>query len=72
MSEENKNNMQPSSPDTKSTVMRERDLKKTAANQTVGHILVKVMVYTFLIIMAIVVIFPSYWVINSSLKTPDG
>ncbi len=71
MSEENKNNMQPSSPDTKSTVMRERDLKKTAANQTVGHILVKVMVYTFLIIMAIVVIFPFYWMINSSLKTLD-
>jgi multiple sugar transport system permease protein len=53
------------------TVMTERDLKKTAANQTVVKILVKVMVYAFLIVMAIIVVFPFYWMINSSLKTLD-
>ena len=52
-------------------VMKERDLKKTATNQTIGKILVKVMVYAFLILMAIIVIFPFYWMINSSLKTLD-
>ncbi|MBO7403316.1 MAG: carbohydrate ABC transporter permease [Lachnospiraceae bacterium] len=51
--------------------MRERDLKKTATNQTVAKILVKIMVYLFLIIMALIVVFPFYWMINSSLKTLD-
>ncbi len=50
-------------------VMSEKDLKKTAAAQTVMQILVKFLVYAFLIIMAIIVLFPFYWMINSSLKT---
>ncbi len=55
----------------KELVMQEKDLKKTATTQTVVKILVKVMVYAFLIIMAIIVVFPFYWMINSSLKTLD-
>lgn len=55
----------------KELVMQEKDLKKTAATQNVVKILVKVMVYAFLIIMAIIVVFPFYWMINSSLKTLD-
>ena len=50
-------------------VMSEKDLKKTAATQTVMQILVKFLVYAFLIIMAVIVLFPFYWMINSSLKT---
>ncbi len=70
MSEEIKKELQTAAP-AKSAVMTERDLKKTAANQTVVKILVKVMVYAFLLIMALIVVFPFYWMINSSLKTLD-
>ncbi|MCR5154230.1 MAG: carbohydrate ABC transporter permease [Lachnospiraceae bacterium] len=48
--------------------MKERDLKKTATRQAVFRILFKILVYGFLIVMAIIVLFPFYWMINSSLK----
>jgi multiple sugar transport system permease protein len=53
------------------TVMQERDLQKTTASQRIVQIAVRVMVYTFLIAMAVVVLFPFYWMIISSLKTLD-
>lgn len=37
--------------------------------QKVGKILYKILVYVFLIIMALVILFPFYWMINSSLKS---
>lgn len=51
--------------------LSEKDLKKTAVRQTIGKIAVKFLVYAFLIIMAIIVLFPFYWMINSSLKSLD-
>ena len=51
--------------------MREKDIRKTSVKQTVVKIAVKVFIYAFLIIMAIIVLFPFYWMINSSLKSLD-
>ena len=52
-------------------VMQERDLQKTTASQRIVQIAVRVMVYAFLIAMAVIVLFPFYWMIISSLKTLD-
>ena len=51
--------------------MREKDMHKVSAQQSVMQVLVKVMTYAFLVIMAIIVIFPFYWMIISSIKTMD-
>ena len=51
--------------------MREKDIRKTSVKQTVVKIAVKVFIYAFLIIMAIIVLFPFYWMIISSLKSLD-
>ena len=53
------------------TVMQEKDLQRTTASQRIVQILVKVIVYAFLIAMAVIVLFPFYWMIISSLKTLD-
>ena len=53
------------------TVMQEKDLQKTTASQRIVQIMVKVIVYGFLIAMAVIVLFPFYWMIISSLKTLD-
>ena len=50
-------------------VMNEKDLGRVTSSQRVMQILVKVFLYLFLIVMAIIVLFPFYWMINSSLKT---
>ena len=52
-----------------SAVMHERDMKRLTSAQSVGHAFVKCFTYVFLIIMALIVLFPFYWMINSSLKT---
>ena len=52
-------------------VMQNRDMKKVSAQQKVVKIVVKVMLYAFLITMGIIVLFPFYWMIISSLKTMD-
>ena len=49
--------------------MQEKDLKKVSAHQKVGKIVVKVLLYTFLIVMALIVIFPFYFMLISSVKT---
>ena len=51
------------------TVMHERDMKTVSAKQSVMQILAKVMVYAFLLIMALIVLFPFYWMVISSLKS---
>ena len=50
-------------------VMKERDMQKVTAQQKVAQVLVKVGVYTFLLIMALIVLFPFYWMLISSVKT---
>ena len=50
-------------------VMQERDLQKTTASQRITKVLVRIMVYAFLIAMAVIVLFPFYWMVISSLKT---
>ena len=53
----------------KQVVMKERDMEKVTARQRVVKTLVQILTYTFLGIMAIVVLFPFYWMIISSLKS---
>ena len=52
-------------------VMQNRDMKKVSAQQRVVKIAVKVALYIFLITMGIIVLFPFYWMIISSLKNVD-
>ncbi|MDY4888156.1 MAG: carbohydrate ABC transporter permease, partial [Sphaerochaetaceae bacterium] len=49
--------------------MHEKDLREESSHQIVVSILVKVLVYFFVITMALFVLFPFYWMINSSLKS---
>jgi len=49
--------------------MQEKDMQQVSAQQKVVKFAVKFMVYLFLIVMAVVVLFPFYWMIISSLKT---
>ncbi len=51
--------------------MHERDMQKVSVNQKIGKIIALVLVYAFLIFMAIAVLFPFYWMLNSSLKSLD-
>ena len=50
-------------------VMKERDIHQIATAQKIKKILGRILVYTFLSIMALVVLFPFYFMIISSLKT---
>ncbi len=50
------------------TTMHEKDMQKVTAAQTVTKILVQFFLYAFLIIMALIIVFPFYWMIISSLK----
>ena len=50
-------------------VMHEKDMKSTAQKQAVGKILGQVGLYTFLTIMALVVVFPFIWMLATSLKS---
>ena len=53
----------------KNTTMLEKDMNQVTARQKVVKIFTTTLVYLFLIIMALIVLFPFYWMINSSLKT---
>jgi len=50
-------------------VMQARDIQKISTGQKIGQFLVKAGTYLFLCIMALIVLFPFYWMIISSLKT---
>lgn len=50
-------------------VMRERDIRKTSDHQKTGRVIFQIFTYLFLIVMALIVLFPFYWMIISSLKT---
>jgi len=51
--------------------MHAKDLQKTSAQQRVVLVGVKVVTYLFLFTMALIIIFPFYWMIISSLKEMD-
>lgn len=48
--------------------MKERDMAKVTARQKVVKVIVQIALYLFLGIMALIVLFPFYWMIISSLK----
>ena len=49
--------------------MHSRDLQKVSFGQKLVKVLSKVVTYAFLLLMALAVLFPFYWMIISSLKT---
>ena len=49
--------------------MAERDMAKITAKQKVVKVLVKVALYAFLLTMALIVLFPFYWMLISSVKS---
>ena len=51
------------------TTMKERDMQKVTQKQRVVKIIVTTLVYIFLFAVAISVLFPFYWMLNSSLKS---
>ena len=53
---------------TTSVTMHEKDMQKTSAQQRIVKILVQFFLYAFLLIRALIVLFPFYWMIISSLK----
>lgn len=53
----------------KTVIMHDRDLKKVTALQRVSNVFSYILRYAFLIIVAIAVLFPFYWMIISSLKS---
>lgn len=55
--------------DEKITTMHERDMQKMSSKQKIMKIVVTTLIYLFLAIMAIIVLFPFYFMIISSLKT---
>ena len=51
--------------------MHDRDLQQVSAYQRVGKVFTTVLTYLFLFVMALIVIFPFYWMIISSVKEMD-
>ncbi len=49
--------------------MAEKDINKTARAQLVGKIFVQIGLYLFLTVMAVIVLFPFYWMLISSVKS---
>ena len=52
-------------------VMQQRNLQSISAKQRVGKVAVKVFTYLFLVLIALVIVFPFYWMVISSLKSLD-
>ena len=53
----------------KDKVMHEMNMQQVSATQKIMVALVKFFTYAFLLVMALIVLFPFYWMIISSLKT---
>ncbi len=49
--------------------MKEKDMNDVTSKQRVARIIGKTLIYLFLAVMAVIVLFPFYWMINSSLKS---
>ena len=52
-------------------VMKAKNLQSVSAAARVGKVAYKALTYAFLLLMALIVVFPFYWMIISSLKTLD-
>ena len=52
-----------------SKILQEKSMKQVSSRQTAVQIAVKVMLYAFLTVMALVIIFPFYWMLISSVKS---
>ena len=50
------------------STMHEKDMQKVTATQKITKVAVQFFLYAFLIIMALIIVFPFYWMIISSLK----
>ena len=50
-------------------VMREKNMQQVSAQQKFIQLFVKIGVYAFLLVMALIVLFPFYWMLISSVKT---
>ena len=50
-------------------IMQAKDLQQTSAHQRIIKFLVQFFTYFFLIVMALIILFPFYWMIISSLKS---
>ena len=59
------------SEDSSIITMKQKDMQQVSAQQKVIGIAAKVLTYAFLFTMALIVIFPFYWMILSSLKTVE-
>ena len=55
--------------ESKIVTMQERDMKKVTSRQKVVKILVQIALYLFLGFMALIIVFPFYWMIISSMKS---
>ncbi len=53
----------------KIVTMKERDMEQVKKRQKVMKVISKILVYLFLGVMAIIVLFPFYWMVISSLKS---
>ena len=53
----------------KDNVMQERNIQTLSIQQKIVQTAAKAMVYAFLMLMALIVLFPFYWMISSSLKS---
>lgn len=60
---------QPEIKDAKSYVMKEKDINAVSKKQMAMKVLAQVGLYTFLSVMALIVLFPFYWMLISSVKT---
>ncbi len=50
-------------------VMQAKDMQKVTARQKVVRVVVKAGVYAFLLLMALIILFPFYWMLISSVKS---
>ncbi len=55
--------------ESKVVTMKEKDMSKITSLQKVTRVLTQVFLYLFLSIMALIIVFPFYWMIISSLKS---
>lgn len=53
----------------KNVTMHEKDMQQVSLHQKIVKTVVMIGIYAFLLIMALIVLFPFYWMIISSLKT---
>ena len=52
-------------------IMQQKDMQKVTEQQKIVKVVVKAITYAFLFLMALIIIFPFYWMIISSLKTVE-